>query len=41
MNTFDTAVEEFSIEALEVRFEMEAVAEPDDPDWKSTCTLEN
>ena len=40
MQAFDISSEEFSIEALEVRFEMEAVALPE-PDWKSTCTLES
>jgi hypothetical protein len=39
MQASDLAVEEFSIEALESRFEMEAMLELlPETDWKSTCT---
>jgi len=39
MQACDVAVEEFSVEALETRFEMEAlVAPPPETDWRSTCT---
>lgn len=41
MQAFDITAEEFSIEALEVRFEMEAVVEPPETDWKCTCSIEN
>lgn len=39
MQACEVTVEEFSIEALEARFEMEALVEPPpEMDWKSTCT---
>lgn len=39
MQASDLTVEEFSIEVLESRFEMEAMVEPPpETDWKSTCT---
>lgn len=39
MQASDLTVEDFSIEVLESRFEMEAMVEPPpEADWKSTCT---
>lgn len=39
MQAPDLVAEEFSIEILESRFEMEAMVEPPpETDWKSTCT---
>lgn len=41
MKASNVMTEEFSIEALEARFEMEAVPEVPGTDWKCTCTLES
>jgi len=42
MQAFDINTEEFSIEALEARFEMEAAVEPPaETEWKCTCTFES
>ncbi|GAB3389678.1 MULTISPECIES: hypothetical protein [Massilia] len=41
MQDFDLTSEEFSIEALEARFEMEATAPGAETEWKCTCTIEN
>lgn len=41
MQQFDITTEEFSIEALEARFEMEAAAIDADLEWKCTCTIES
>lgn len=39
MQASDLSIDEFSIEILESRFEMEAMVEPlPETDWKSTCT---
>ncbi|MDY0978473.1 hypothetical protein SOM61_26255 [Massilia sp. CFBP9012] len=39
MQASDLTMDEFSIEILESRFEMEAMVEPlPETDWKSTCT---
>lgn len=40
MQQFDITTEEFSIEALEARFEMETAPVEADLDWKCTCTIE-
>lgn len=40
MQAIDISTEEFSIEALEERFEMEAIVEPPQTDWVCTCTVE-
>lgn len=43
MQAFDITTEEFSIEALEARFEMEAAVEApgsSETEWKCTCTIE-
>jgi hypothetical protein len=40
MQQFDITTEEFSIEALEARFEMETAPVDSDLDWKCTCTIE-
>lgn len=39
MQAMDISNVDFSIEALEARFEMEAVPGIPTPDWTSTCTL--
>jgi hypothetical protein len=40
MQAVDISTEEFSIEALEARFEMEAVVPPPvEASWISVCTL--
>lgn len=41
MQQFDIITEEFSIEALEARFEMETAPVEGAPEWKCTCTIEN
>jgi hypothetical protein len=41
MQAFDIIADEFTIEALEARFEMEAVVEPPETDWKCTCSVES
>ena len=39
MQANDLTLDDFSIEALEARFEMEALIEPlQDASWKSTCS---
>lgn len=39
MQADDLTLDDFSIEALEARFEMEALVEPpQDASWKSTCS---
>lgn len=41
MQAVDINTEEFAIEALEERFEMEAAVEvPPELEWKCTCTIE-
>lgn len=39
MQEIDIISEEFSIEALEARFEMEAVPGAPSTDWTCTCTI--
>lgn len=41
MQTTQLNTEDFSVEALEARFEMEAVLPPSETDWKCTCTIES
>lgn len=38
MQKIDLSAEEFSIEALEARFEMEATMLPPEAEWKCTCS---
>lgn len=38
MQKIDLITEEFSIEALEARFEMEAIMPPPEAAWKCTCS---
>lgn len=41
MQALDIDTEEFSIEALEARFEMETIVEPpSETGWECTCTIE-